>query len=94
VDLASRVAGTLRDVPDFPRPGIIFKDITPVLADASLFSDIVSHFTDSQASNNIDVIAGIESRGFILGGAVAAAMRVGFAPLRKPGKLPCERLRV
>jgi adenine phosphoribosyltransferase len=94
VDLASRVATTLRDVPDFPKAGIMFKDITPVLADARLFAEIVGHFADAHGRNGIDIVAGIESRGFILGGAVAAAMGVGFTPIRKPGKLPYQRVRV
>jgi adenine phosphoribosyltransferase len=94
VDLASRVAAALRDVPDFPKPGILFKDITPVLADATLFGEIVEHITAVHRSDGIDIVAGIESRGFILGGAIAAAMGVGFTPIRKPGKLPyaCVRM--
>jgi adenine phosphoribosyltransferase len=93
-DLAARVGTALRDVPDFPKPGIIFKDITPVLADAELFSEIVDHFASQYAGQGIDVVAGIESRGFILGGALARALGTGFTPIRKPGKLPHQRLRV
>jgi adenine phosphoribosyltransferase len=92
--LAARVAAGLRDVPDFPKPGILFKDITPVLSDAPLFQEIITHFADRYRSAGIDVVAGIESRGFILGGALAAALGAGFAPIRKPGKLPHQRLRV
>jgi adenine phosphoribosyltransferase len=92
--LSARVAAALRDVPDFPTPGILFKDITPVLADAPLFQDIIGHFADHYRSEGIDVVAGIESRGFIIGGALAAAMGAGFTPIRKPGKLPHQRVRV
>jgi adenine phosphoribosyltransferase len=92
--LAARVAAGLRDVPDFPKPGILFKDITPVLSDAPLFQEIIAHFADRYRTEGIDVVAGIESRGFILGGALAAALGAGFAPIRKPGKLPHQRLRV
>jgi adenine phosphoribosyltransferase len=92
--LAERVAGALRDVPDFPRPGILFKDITPVLADPPLFRDVIAHLADAHRQDGIDVIAGIESRGFILGGALAVALGTGFVPIRKPGKLPHHRLRV
>jgi adenine phosphoribosyltransferase len=92
--LAERVSASLRDVPDFPRPGILFKDITPVLADAALLREIVAHMAAQYDGAGIDVVAGIESRGFILGGALAAALGAGFTPIRKPGKLPHHRLRV
>jgi adenine phosphoribosyltransferase len=92
--LAARVAAGLREVHDFPRPGILFRDITPVLADAPLFQDIIAHFAERYRAERIEVVAGIESRGFILGGALAAALGAGFAPIRKPGKLPHQRLRV
>jgi adenine phosphoribosyltransferase len=92
--LAERVTAGLRDVPDFPRPGILFKDITPVLADPPLFQEIIAHFAAQFRDERIDVVAGIESRGFILGGALAAALGAGFAPIRKPGKLPHQRLRI
>ena len=84
----------MRDVPDFPQPGIIFKDITPVLGDAVLFNDVVDHLSDRLRSQNIDVIAGIESRGFIFGAPIANRLGAGFVPIRKPGKLPSERVRV
>jgi adenine phosphoribosyltransferase len=92
--LAGRVSATLRDVPDFPKPGVVFKDITPVLSDAALFGEIIAHFVDRYRPEDIAVVAGIESRGFIFGGALAAALGAGFAPIRKPGKLPHHRLRV
>jgi adenine phosphoribosyltransferase len=93
-DLADRIARTLRNVPDFPTPGILFKDITPVLADGALLREITAQLAAHHEGRGIDVVAGIESRGFILGGAVAAALGTGFVPIRKPGKLPHHRMRV
>jgi adenine phosphoribosyltransferase len=92
--LAGRVTAALRDVPDFPRAGILFKDITPVLADAALLQEITDHFGGLYRGQGIDVVAAIESRGFILGGAIAVTLGAGFVPIRKPGKLPHERIRV
>jgi adenine phosphoribosyltransferase len=86
--LAERVDATIRDVPDFPKPGILFKDITPVLADARLFHDTVNWVAGTLAATPVDVIVGMESRGFIFGAAVAPAVHAGFVPARKPGKLP------
>jgi adenine phosphoribosyltransferase len=92
--LARRVAATIRDIPDFPSPGITFKDITPVLADGGLFRDVIRHLAAERRDGGVDVVAGIESRGFILGGALAAELGASFVPLRKPGKLPHQRIRV
>jgi adenine phosphoribosyltransferase len=92
--LTDRVRATLRDIPDFPRAGILFKDITPVLADAKLMRSITQHFVSTYASQEIDIVAGIESRGFIFGGALAVALGAGFVPIRKPGKLPHECVRI
>jgi adenine phosphoribosyltransferase len=86
--LASRVTSALRDVPDFPRPGILFKDITPVLADAALFAAATRAMADAWRGRGITHVAGIESRGFILAAPVAQALEAGFVPIRKPGKLP------
>ncbi len=86
--LAQRVDRTIRDVPDFPKPGILFKDITPVLADARLFADVVNWTAGTLAGQQVDKIVGMESRGFIFGAAVAPAVFAGFVPARKPGKLP------
>jgi adenine phosphoribosyltransferase len=86
--VAARIRQTLRDVPDFPKPGILFKDITPVLADGQLFADLVHALAEPWRDAAITVVAGIESRGFILAAPVAVALGVGFIPLRKPGKLP------
>ena len=93
-DLVARFRAAVRDVPDFPKPGIIFKDITPVLSDAVLFNDVISHLSDQLRDQRIDVVAGIESRGFIFGAPIANCLGVGFVPIRKPGKLPAEKVRV
>jgi len=93
-DLAARVKDRIRDVPDFPEPGILFKDITPVLADAALLESIVIRFAEEFGNADIDTVAGIESRGFILGAPLALALGVGFVPIRKPGKLPWQTARV
>lgn len=93
-DLASRVCATLRDVPDFPKPGILFKDITPVLADPPLLHAVIAAIAGQYRDAGIRTVAGIESRGFILGGALAVSLGAGFVPIRKPGKLPHERVRV
>lgn len=93
-DLAARLRATIRDVPDFPQPGILFKDITPVLGDPALFQDLIIHLAEKLAPEKIDVVAGIESRGFIFGAPLALALGAGFVPIRKPGKLPAEKVRV
>ena len=78
----------IRDVPDFPKEGIIFKDIAPLLADANQFSKAVNFFRDRYLNKQIDMIVGIEARGFIFGSALAYALGAGFILVRKPGKLP------
>ncbi len=88
--LTARVRAMLRDVPDFPKPGIVFKDITPVLADADLFAEVTAAMAATFASLGVTHVAGIESRGFILAAPVAQALHVGFLPIRKPGKLPWQ----
>ncbi|TXD35745.1 adenine phosphoribosyltransferase [Lujinxingia vulgaris] len=93
-DLVSKVRSTLRDVPDFPKEGIIFKDITPVLADGMLFREIIEAWRERYASQNISAVVGIESRGFIFGAALAHALGVGLTLVRKPGKLPYNRIGV
>ncbi|MBK6265945.1 adenine phosphoribosyltransferase [Marivirga sp. S37H4] len=79
---------TIRDIPDFPKPGIIFKDITPVLADPKLVSELVDWFVDKAKEDKIDVIVGVESRGFLFGMLIADRMGIPFVPVRKEGKLP------
>jgi adenine phosphoribosyltransferase len=78
----------IRDVPDFPKPGIVFKDITPVLRDAALFRRAIDLLAVCSDDLGIDKVVAIESRGFILGGALADRLGAGFVPVRKPGKLP------
>ena len=78
----------IRDVPDFPKPGIVFKDITPLLKDADAFGFVVDEFVERYKMESIDVVMGIESRGFILGPPVAYLIGAGFVPVRKKGKLP------
>ncbi|MFH0982259.1 MAG: adenine phosphoribosyltransferase [Planctomycetota bacterium] len=80
----------IRDVPDFPKPGILFKDITPLLADPAGLSLAVEYLTQPFRSMSIDVVVGAESRGFIFGTAVARNLSAGFVPIRKPGRLPCK----
>ena len=82
----------VRDVPDFPRPGILFKDITPVLADANGFAAAVAAMAGPWREAGLDAVAGIESRGFILGAALAQLLGTGFVPVRKPGRLPARTL--
>lgn len=89
--LQSRLASLLRDVPDFPKPGILFKDITPLLADAEALRDATRAMADPYRDDRVDRIVGIESRGFILGACVARELSAGFIPVRKPGKLPAAK---
>jgi adenine phosphoribosyltransferase len=82
------LATLIRDVPDFPKPGVVFKDITPLLAHAAGLSLAVELLTQPFRTSHIDLVAGAESRGFIFGTAVARNLSAGFIPIRKPGKLP------
>ena len=84
------LAGYIRDIPDFPKPGIVFKDITPLLADGRAFHATIDRFAE-HFRGKVDVVLGIESRGFIIGAAVAYALGVGVAIVRKPGKLPFDK---
>lgn len=84
----------LRDVPDFPKPGILFKDITPLLASPRAFHITLDLFAERFIGEHIDVVVGVESRGFIFGGALAARLNASFVPVRKPGKLPYKTDRV
>jgi adenine phosphoribosyltransferase len=79
----------IRDIPDFPKPGIVFKDITPLLADRDAFRTAVDRIVD-RYRGRVDTVLGIESRGFIIGAAVAYGLGTGFAIVRKPGKLPAQ----
>lgn len=78
----------IRDVPDFPQPGIIFKDITPVLGDAKLISQAIDGMAEVVAGRKIDKVVGIDARGFIFGSMLAQKLGIGFVPARKKGKLP------
>lgn len=84
MDLAKKI----RDVPDFPKKGILFKDITTLLQDPEALRAAVKVFVDRYKDQKVDVVVAVESRGFIFGGAVAVALGAGFVPVRKPGKLP------
>src|SRR5438093_11183334 len=85
-----RVKGLIRDVPDFPQEGILFKDITPLLADDDAFSSIIDLIVIYYGRGNIDKVVGIEARGFILASPVAYHFGAGFVPVRKEGKLPWD----
>jgi adenine phosphoribosyltransferase len=82
----------IRNVPDFPKPGIQFKDITPVLADARLFSGTIELLANQFQPGTVDAVVGIDARGFIFAAAVAARLRAGFVPIRKKGKLPYQTI--
>ncbi len=83
----------LRDIADFPKPGIVFKDITPLLGDGEAFKAAIEAMSAPWRDSRLDAVLGIESRGFILGAAMAHALCCGFVPVRKPGKLPAHVLR-
>ena len=85
-----QLADAIRDVPDFPKPGIVFKDITPILADGSLFEISVRALAEIAHGVQVDKIVGIDARGFIFGAAVAHLVGAGFIPIRKKGKLPWD----
>src|SRR5262245_54575738 len=84
----SELCRHIRDIPDFPRKGIIFKDITPLLRDPRALARSVELLAEHHRSDRIDAVAAVESRGFIFGGALAMQLGAGFIPIRKPGKLP------
>lgn len=86
--LRDQLRGRIRDIPDFPKPGIVFKDITPVLLDAALFRETTDAMAAAFASDGVTHVVAVESRGFILGAPVAQTLGAGFVPFRKPGKLP------
>ncbi|MEX1115989.1 MAG: adenine phosphoribosyltransferase [Akkermansiaceae bacterium] len=85
---AASLRAAIRDVVDFPKPGIVFKDITPVLADGTLFRESISLLCETTGGVKIDKVVGIDARGFIFAAAVADRLGVGFVPVRKKGKLP------
>lgn len=86
--LEARIRARIRDVPDFPKPGIVFKDLTPVLLDGAIHRELCASLANRYRPLAPDVVVGIESRGFIFGAPLAVELGVGFVPVRKPGKLP------
>ncbi len=88
--LADRAAALIHDVPDYPEPGVVFKDITPLLGDGPTFAEVIAHLAEQAPP--VDLVVGMEARGFIFGAPVAVALGVGFVPVRKAGKLPRETL--
>jgi adenine phosphoribosyltransferase len=92
-DRLQRITSRIRDVPDFPKPGIIFKDVTPLLGDGPAFRIVTDLLAEKVGADRPELIVGIESRGFIFGAALAERLGVGFVPVRKPGKLPYKTTR-
>jgi len=90
--ISKRLKETIRDVPDFPKPGIIFKDITPILLDPKLTRDLVNEIANNVKDLNLDAIVGIESRGFWFGIMLANQLNLPFIPMRKKGKLPYQTI--
>lgn len=86
MNLAEKVKKSIRDIPDYPKKGIVFKDITTLLNNGDLFSEVIDYYADRY--KDVDFVCGIESRGFIFGSAIAYKLKKGFVPLRKKGKLP------
>ena len=91
-DTISQLKKLIRDIPDFPKPGILFRDITPLLADPSGLALAIELLANPFRGKNIDLVVGAESRGFIFGTAVACCLSAGFVVVRKPGKLPHKRI--
>lgn len=89
---ARQLKSLILEVPDFPKPGISFKDITPVLRDPAAFRYVVDRLHDEYRDREVDLVLGVESRGFLFGAPLAFRMGKGFIPVRKPGKLPRERI--
>lgn len=92
MNLDERLVSAVRGVPDFPKPGILFRDITPVLADAELLAHVIGLFERRCREAGVDKIVGIDARGFLFGAAVACRMGLGFVPVRKAGKLPFDTI--
>jgi adenine phosphoribosyltransferase len=93
-DTQREIRDAIRTIPDYPRPGVMFRDITTLLGNARAFRLVVDHLAQPWHGVQVDRVAGIEARGFILGGAIAHQLRAGFVPLRKKGKLPHATVRV
>lgn len=88
-----RLRTLIRDIPDFPQPGILFRDVTPLLRDPAGLHRVVDHLAQRVEPLNVDLVAGIESRGFLIGAPLALRLGVGFVPIRKAGKLPAATVR-
>lgn len=86
----AQIRQAIRDIPDFPKPGIVFKDITPLLSNGALFGKTIDLIAERYRGQKVDTVLGIESRGFIVGSALAYKLGAGFSVVRKPGKLPYE----
>jgi adenine phosphoribosyltransferase len=86
------LASLVRDVPDFPVQGILFKDITTLIRDADAFREVIDRMTEHYADTDVDLVVAIEARGYILGAPLACALGAGFVPVRKPGKLPAKTI--
>jgi len=93
-DAAIDLKALIRDVPDFPQPGVLFRDITPLLHDTTAYRHIIDELAERISAHTPDVIVGIESRGFLFGAPVAYKLGLPFVPVRKAGKLPSERMSV
>lgn len=89
-DIESKIKSKIREIPNFPKPGVLFKDITPILKDPHLCREIVDEFVRRVKGKRVDAVVGIESRGFLFGFMFAEALQVPFIPVRKEGKLPGE----
>jgi adenine phosphoribosyltransferase len=85
-----KLRGLIRDVPDYPKKGIVFKDITTLIKRGDAFDEVMNIFYDQCKDRKVDLVAAVESRGFIFGGALADRLKVGFVPVRKFGKLPAN----
>jgi adenine phosphoribosyltransferase len=92
LDVYSHLKASIRDVPDFPQPGIVFRDITPLLGDAALFRQTLNLLAAPYRATQVDLVIGVESRGFIFGAPLAYLLGVGFVPVRKAGKLPHQTI--
>ena len=90
--LAERLRGLIRVVPDFPRKGIVFRDITTLLSDAEAFRAAIDALAEAHRDSGVEVVVGVESRGLILGGALAYVLGTGFVPVRKQGRLPAQTI--
>ena len=88
MDQSNHLRAAVRDVHDFPKPGIVFKDITPILSDSALFQDSIKLLAETAGDATVDKVVGIDARGFIFAAAVADRLNAGFIPIRKKGKLP------